>query len=405
MQKIKFSLPLADGTNVSSSIDDLRAHFDIESVTNHFHSGQLAQWLEDRYYDDEAEQIRELDKDAPNLKQQLCAILGVSPALYTDLDTDQQKRLEEKKNLLQEQTSDKSIIAHAPQTAFTQEDLADLLDMGESTIYLCGDAFTIPIRMENRKYIGLLSNPKIKIKANSPHELTIKQISFENVQLPWHTAPSTNIVQPTPAAPPATPQIDKAIISSAQKLLDSIKDPKTRNWANCSVWFVYDFPSTCSKSAFERSIREGAREVERELPNDISDCIGITIGKLKQFQDQYDELFAKSDLPTKLLTPDLNTVSYQLKIAGDEAKRYRPFDLASEIVSAARYDAMESADFSGIFGGNDYMLANDSELESISNSYCKKVTQKLSNSNGGKAVNNYLNAMAANLQEVFLKQQ
>lgn len=404
IRKNKSPLMMADGTNVSSSLDELRAHFDIESIINYFHSGQLTQWLEDRYYEEEAEKMKSLDKNSSDLKQQLCSILGVSPSRYAVTDAVQLKRISEKERLLYNRTTDKEIIKLAPQTAFNQEDLADLLDIGESVIYLCGSSFSIPIRMNNIKYIGLLSTPQIKIKANSAQEVAEKQITFENVILPWSTS---SLSTPTMSihTTSSTPQIDKTIITSAQKLLDAIKDPKLRSWANCNVWFVYDFPSTCNKSAFEKSIRDGAREVERELPNEISDCIGLIIGKLKKFQAQYDELFIKSNLPTKLLNPDLNTISYQIKIAGDEAKRYKPFDLASEIVSAARYDAMESPDFTGIFGGKDYMLANDSELDSISNSYCKKVAQKLGNSNGAKAVNNYLNAMAANLQAVFLNQK
>lgn len=394
---------MADGTSVTNGLDDLQAHFDIESILKYFYSGQLAQWLEDRYYDEEAELVQILNKDDPNLKQELCSILGVSPALHAGLDEGQQKRLKEKEALLKDKTSDESVIVLAPQTAFTQEDLADLLDMGEPTIYLCGESFNIPIRMVNKKYVGLLSTPQIKIKANSDQELAEKQLSFENVHLPWHTA-TPQVKIETPTAPP-TPQIDKKIIDSAKKLIETINSKELRNWANCNVWFVPSIPSTYSKSALEKTIREGAREVERELPNDISDCIGIIIGKLTEAQNKYDELFANSNLPTKLITPDLNTVSYQLRIAGDESKKYKPFDLASELINAARYDAMESADFSGLFGGKDYMLANDSELDSISNSYCKKVSQKLNNSNGGKSLTNYLDAMASNLQSVFLNQK
>jgi len=57
--------------------------------------------------------------------------------------------------------------------------------MDYPTIYLCGENFTVPIRVENKKYIGVLSTPKIKIKANSDEELEAKNIVFENCKLAW----------------------------------------------------------------------------------------------------------------------------------------------------------------------------------------------------------------------------
>lgn len=43
----------------------------------------------------------------------------------------------------------------------------------------------MPIRVAGVKYIGVLSTPKIKIRAKSQDELDAQNISFENIQLPW----------------------------------------------------------------------------------------------------------------------------------------------------------------------------------------------------------------------------
>jgi len=127
-----------------------------------------------------------LDKDAKDFRQQLCAALGVPYEGNDEIDVEALERLNEKREKLQQLTADKDIIAHAAQTAFSQEDLAELLDEDEHTIYLCGAKFTIPVRVTNRKYIGILGKPEIKITAETPEELAEKEIFFENVLLPEH---------------------------------------------------------------------------------------------------------------------------------------------------------------------------------------------------------------------------
>ena len=148
-RKIKFALEMPDGMKVRGSLEELQEHFDAETVTGYFLSGKLMEWLEDRYYEDEAEKLRSLDKDAPDFRQQLCSILGVEYAGDEELDVAQLERLNEKKALLRQKTDDEEIISHAAQTAFNQEDLADLLDMDKPLIYLCGEKFNINSRVKS----------------------------------------------------------------------------------------------------------------------------------------------------------------------------------------------------------------------------------------------------------------
>ena len=182
-KKIKFALKLKDRSDVRT-LEALQEHFDFEKVTAYFLDGKLLEWLEDRYYDEEAEKIRALDKDAKDFHQQLCNALGVPYEGEDEIDIEALERLNEKREKLQQLTADKDIIAHAAQTAFSQEDLAELLDEDEHTIYLCGEKFSIPSRVTNRKYIGILGKPEIKITAETPEELTKKEIFFENVLMP-----------------------------------------------------------------------------------------------------------------------------------------------------------------------------------------------------------------------------
>ena len=101
------------------------------------------------------------------------------------------QRVREKKSVLSDKTDDETIIDNAVSTALNQEDLATLIQMDYKTIYLCGEQFNVPIRVADRKYIGILGTPKIKIRAQSQDDLDAKNISFENVQLPWQKAVET----------------------------------------------------------------------------------------------------------------------------------------------------------------------------------------------------------------------
>ena len=61
-RKGMFALRLKDNLEVRT-LEELRDNFDLEKAVEYFHSGELLQWLEDRFYDDEADAIRELDGD------------------------------------------------------------------------------------------------------------------------------------------------------------------------------------------------------------------------------------------------------------------------------------------------------------------------------------------------------
>lgn len=179
MAKKTFAIEM-NGIEIKT-LEDLRENFDLEKAVTYFKTGELLNWLEDRFYDDEAEKIENISADDKNLSQKICAALDVE----CDEDLEFTQRVREKKIFLEEKTDDQNIIDNATTTALNQDDLANLLHMDYKTIFLCGENFTVPIRVSDKKYIGVLSTPKIKIKANSQEELDAKNISFENCKLPW----------------------------------------------------------------------------------------------------------------------------------------------------------------------------------------------------------------------------
>ena len=206
------------------TMEEMRENFDLAKATEYFLDGRLLRWLEGRYYEEEAEAIRNLSKDDANLAKKICETLGVE---YTgeeiDSDVDKVKILHEKRNKLKQLTDDEEILSHAAQVAFTQEDLADLIDDDEKTIYLCGKIFSVPARVEeNRKYIGILGTPEIKIPIKTYAELEARGITFENLNLPESLS--------KPPAPPEPPE-QKNYISGYAVITDT-----HANWYDANFW-------------------------------------------------------------------------------------------------------------------------------------------------------------------------
>ena len=190
MAKSRFPLEMANVTKVRT-LEELRTNFDEETVLGYFEDGMLTRWLEDRFYEDEAEALRNIDKNADDYPQSLWKALGINSAIV-GLDEEAAARLAVKQEMLRDRTDDPMILSRAPQTAFDQEDLADLLDRGENLIYLCGKEFRIPLQ-PHVTYEGILGAPKIIVKKDLKQKLQELGIVFVNVELPWGKAETSSI--------------------------------------------------------------------------------------------------------------------------------------------------------------------------------------------------------------------
>lgn len=153
---IRIRLALADGTQARSLVD-LREHFDLESVLEHYQDGKLLKWLRGLYSEAEADAVEALDENAPDFQKKLCEVLGVEyPGDEVDLEAIQRRK--ERLDRLRAVTDEPEHIAHIDQVAFDQEDLADLLDDGVTTVYLCGgsdEIFQLPASVHDVYYIGI----------------------------------------------------------------------------------------------------------------------------------------------------------------------------------------------------------------------------------------------------------
>lgn len=180
IRKVKFPLDMGNDVKVIS-IEDLQENFNAEKVTEYFLNGKLLTWLEDRYYDAEAEQVKALleHQDDKELGVKLGKIFGVE--VESEIDVEMLKIRKERLEKLRDITSDDDAIHNIDLVAFDQEELGELLDEGKEVIYLCGDKFRIPLSVKNKRYIGV-NSPVISFGGNGGINLEENGIVIEKCE-------------------------------------------------------------------------------------------------------------------------------------------------------------------------------------------------------------------------------
>lgn len=185
--KEKFVMIFKNNVEINT-LAELKKNFDFRKVMAYFQNKKLAQWLDDRFYADEADAIKAIkptDKYAP---QKICDVLGVNYEDYSeDLDDAEtvawrQKRREH----LKKYTDNPEIIKKVDTVAFTQEDLEDILSDNPvpNVIYLCDNFFRFPsgiLRKTFITYIGLGNDVKVKFETAKKVNLNDLDIYFENI--------------------------------------------------------------------------------------------------------------------------------------------------------------------------------------------------------------------------------
>ena len=176
-RKIRVKEPLKVNGIEIRDIDVLRDNFDIEAIIGYAFDGKLVKWLRDRYYDEEADEVEALEKDDPDLEDKLYEIFDVEPPLSEEEIAWRNERIAR----LREYTDDEDIIANVDSVAFDQEDLSDCLDAGMDEIYLCGGRFLIPLKVEDKTYIGI-GDSVAEIRSTTPIDFEALNIHFKDIR-------------------------------------------------------------------------------------------------------------------------------------------------------------------------------------------------------------------------------
>ena len=70
------TIRMADGAQVKT-LEELREHFDLISVLEHYTSGKLLEWLESLHYEKDAADVAAMNPFMDEFEEALCALLGV----------------------------------------------------------------------------------------------------------------------------------------------------------------------------------------------------------------------------------------------------------------------------------------------------------------------------------------
>lgn len=183
----KFSLHFKDDVEIQT-MKDLRENFDLKKMIDYFNDEKLFDWLLDRLYENEVEELKKLDPEDKDFAEKLCAVFDIDfDEVAEQLDDPETIAWRnERRARLKRITSDKNILREIDNVAFTQEDLEDIF-LDESLpkkIYLCGEKFVFPSGILNKKnisYIGIGSNVIVEIDSNKKIDFDALNISFKNV--------------------------------------------------------------------------------------------------------------------------------------------------------------------------------------------------------------------------------
>lgn len=165
---VEKTIILKMGEQTIHSIKELQEHYDPEILLQYHITGDLVLWLEQHFYEKEAEEVSKIKIDEPGCLSQLCSKLGI--VYEKTLSDEEQNALNLKKEKLKQLTDNEEIISHPELAAFHQGELVELLQRGLKRIYLCKEEFSLPIKVPNIEYIGIgnatIRNPYTKEQYN-----------------------------------------------------------------------------------------------------------------------------------------------------------------------------------------------------------------------------------------------
>lgn len=194
----KFTITMEDGYKVNN-LDELKEHFDINTVMGCFNDGRLLRWLKDRKLSDLAEQVGTLSRLDRNLAKKLCAVFGLEPGggetlplwiieiinrLRNNYTNDEELLNKIKQELLTE-------TAHV---AFNQMELDEYVkNFGK--IYLVSSHFTVPLDMKDKIYIGIGEKTTAFIDSKGYINRSNRNIEFENISIEDKNPPDKQLIE------------------------------------------------------------------------------------------------------------------------------------------------------------------------------------------------------------------
>ena len=84
-KKIRFSLEMENGRKIRT-LDELRENFSLTKVVEYFDDQKLFHWLEDRYYTEQVEKLKQLNREDADFYRKICHIFEVEYEKFPHTD-------------------------------------------------------------------------------------------------------------------------------------------------------------------------------------------------------------------------------------------------------------------------------------------------------------------------------
>lgn len=178
-KKVRFPLEMENGVEVRS-MEELRANFSLSRVIEYLKNGKLVTWLKDRYANDVAEALEKIDIGDNQVAKKVCEVFGVEFDEAAQEDLEKAAERSERVEQLKKFADDAEYVKYIDNVAFDQDELYDLLDEDQTTIYLCGERFLIPLAQSGITYIGV-NNPIVVIDSKVEVDWLAKGIMLKAV--------------------------------------------------------------------------------------------------------------------------------------------------------------------------------------------------------------------------------
>ena len=191
--------PLSVNGTDFSSLQTLLSKTRPEELYPLLHDHSLLHWLIGQKEEHKAYALAQLLRTV-NFTTEFRHILGFPEEHTHELREEEVKAYEKRKNYIRRFTNDESILSCPYSVALNQTELNEILFLGTKKVYLCEDAFKIPLEITDIHYVGL--GGAVIRKPLSKEEYAKYNITIDAIPLPeyfanpvtsdYHSAPDTS---------------------------------------------------------------------------------------------------------------------------------------------------------------------------------------------------------------------
>lgn len=139
------------------TLRDLQNNWDLPNMIKLWESGELQNWLKERYYEYEFDEVSKLDKNMPDFNSIFSEIFDMD--YFDDNDYDEEEvrntKLEELKGVINDEVMEQVDII-----AFDQRELKRILAQNSKKVFLYNNNFELPLNRNGIEYI-ILGKSKI----------------------------------------------------------------------------------------------------------------------------------------------------------------------------------------------------------------------------------------------------